>query len=76
MSLIPTRYPGSETSDDDQIIMARKTDWVEREGGLFVGLGQRMLATDEGEHAILEAGTIAFDNEIIEEQPSQEAGDG
>jgi type VI secretion system protein ImpE len=44
--LIPTRYPDSQNSEDSAILMARKTDWIERPGDLYLGLGQRMLATD------------------------------
>ncbi|MEA3277953.1 MAG: type VI secretion system accessory protein TagJ [Pseudomonadota bacterium] len=54
VALIPSRYPGSESSDDPRIQMARRTDWVEQGSGLFVGLGQRMLATDAGEYPLLQ----------------------
>jgi type VI secretion system protein ImpE len=55
---IPVRYPGSEASADGGIRMARKTDWVEREEETFLGLGQRMFATDQGEFPLLEIRTI------------------
>ena len=64
VSLIPTRYPGSESSSDPSIRMARKTDWQERKGGndgTSTGLGQRMFATDQGDHPILEVRSIEFD---------------
>lgn len=47
MGLIPTRYPGSELSDDDQIRLSRMTDWQEFGPGGYQGLGQRMLTTDD-----------------------------
>jgi type VI secretion system protein ImpE len=53
VALIPTRYPGSESSADASIRLARRTDWLERGAGLFVGVGQRMLATDQGEYPLL-----------------------
>lgn len=53
VALIPTRYPGSESSDDARIRLARLTAWQERGGGLFAGLGQRLLATDRGEYPLL-----------------------
>jgi len=53
VALIPTRYPGSEFSEDASIRLARRTDWLEPVSGLFVGLGQRMLATDQGEYPLL-----------------------
>jgi type VI secretion system protein ImpE len=54
MALIPTRYPGSETSEDGAIVLARKTIWEERGADTFLGLGQRVLATDFGELSILD----------------------
>jgi hypothetical protein len=50
VGLIPTRYPGSETSEDGAICLARKTVWQEVSPGVFHGLGQRLLATDKGEY--------------------------
>lgn len=54
VGLIPTRYAGSEASPDGALRLARRTEWSERAPDLFVGLGQRMLATDGGEHPLLE----------------------
>lgn len=53
IAMIPTRYPGSETSEDEQILMARKTEWREDGAERFLGLGQRVLVTDQGEHDLL-----------------------
>jgi type VI secretion system protein ImpE len=61
VALIPTRYPGSETSPDPAIRMARKTDWTSGQDGASKGLGQRMLATDQGDYPLLEVRSIAFD---------------
>jgi type VI secretion system protein ImpE len=58
VGLIPTRYPGSESSDDAQVRLARKTVWHEEAPDVFVGLGQRVLATDVGEHPIMDLRTI------------------
>jgi type VI secretion system protein ImpE len=55
---IPGRYPQTEKSPDGALRLARKTDWVEHEGGVCLGLGQRILATDGGEHPLLECSTI------------------
>lgn len=65
--LIPARYAGSESSPDSMIRLARRTAWTEKPGGLFLGLGQRMLATDGGEYSLLEVRRIALD------QPAPEA---
>jgi type VI secretion system protein ImpE len=60
VGLIPTRYAGSESSDDAQVRFARKTLWHEVSPDVFVGAGQRVLATDGGEHAIMDVRTIAL----------------
>lgn len=61
VGLIPTRYPGSESSDDDSIRMARKTEWVQRTPELFVGLGQRMFATNAGEYPLMDVRRIVLE---------------
>jgi type VI secretion system protein ImpE len=61
VALLPTRYPGSEASDDPAIFLARKTVWEERDPETFVGLGQRLWATDQGEFALLDGRDIALD---------------
>ena len=55
---IPCRYPGTETSADPQLRLARKTEWREQEGGWVLGSGQRILATDGDEYPLLECRTI------------------
>ncbi len=52
--LVPVRYPGTEAADRDDLRLARRTEWQEHPGETFLGVGQRMLATDGGEHALLE----------------------
>jgi type VI secretion system protein ImpE len=54
IGLIPTRYPGSERSDDGLILLARKTVWEEIAPDTHHGLGQRIMATDTGEIPLLE----------------------
>jgi type VI secretion system protein ImpE len=58
---VPARYPGTEASSDNQLRLARKTQWTECEAGYARGLGQRLFATDEGEHPLLECRTLDFD---------------
>jgi type VI secretion system protein ImpE len=55
---IPARYPGTENVPDGSLRLARKTEWSEREGGYSLGLGQRLLTTEAGDHALLECRTI------------------
>jgi type VI secretion system protein ImpE len=59
VGFIPTRYPGSELSTDNAIRLARKTDWIDAEG--TIGLGQRLLASDEAELPLLELRSVKFE---------------
>jgi len=61
VAFVPSRYPGSESSPDARIRLARLTDWVDQGGGLFTGLGQRMLTTDAGDYALLATRRIEID---------------
>jgi type VI secretion system protein ImpE len=61
VALLPARYPRSESHEDAAIRLGRRTEWVEREGGGLEGLGQRMLATDVGEHPLLEIREILLE---------------
>ncbi|MGW8392290.1 type VI secretion system accessory protein TagJ [Pseudoduganella sp. HUAS MS19] len=70
VGLIPTRYPGSESSGDSALLLGRKTDWRQVAPGNFQGLGQRMLATDAGELPLMDIRRIRID------APSAPAADG
>ena len=52
-ALLPARYPGSESDTDGLIRLGRKTEWHEVSSETFHGRGQRMLATDSDEYALL-----------------------
>jgi type VI secretion system protein ImpE len=69
VGMIPTRYPGSEASGDDAIRLARKTEWVEASADVYVGLGQRMFATDAGDHSLMD--TRRIDLETGEPVPGE-----
>ena len=60
LALIPTRYPGSEASDDGLIALARKTVWQEVAPDTHHGLGQRILTTDAGDTPLLEIRTLVI----------------
>lgn len=63
VALVPTRYPGSEKSEDGLINLARKTEWLPLPGeGRYAGLGQRMLASDLGDHDLMAVRDIVFEN--------------
>jgi type VI secretion system protein ImpE len=61
VGLIPTRYPGSETSADDALRLARKTEWLGGGPDVALGLGQRVFATDDAETPLLELRSVVFD---------------
>jgi type VI secretion system protein ImpE len=54
---IPTRYAGTEKSQENNLRLARRTEWVDQ-SGIHTGLGQRVLATDANEYPLLEIRTI------------------
>ncbi len=58
VGLVPTRYPASESSQDPQIRMARKTEWLETAPGFYVGQGQRMLVTNSGDYLLMDVRRI------------------
>ena len=55
---IPVRYPGTEESLEGSLQLARKTEWRQEPGETYLGLGQRVFATDANEHPLLECRTI------------------
>ncbi|MFY3382649.1 type VI secretion system accessory protein TagJ [Paracidovorax sp. MALMAid1276] len=58
--LAPARYP-AQAADDDGLRLGRRTEWAELDGDHVAGRGQKMLVTDQGDHAVLDVRTIAFD---------------
>lgn len=61
VGLIPTRYPGSENSEDAQIRLAHKTEWQDMGKEAYFGLGQRMLATDSADYPLIDIRDITLD---------------
>ena len=61
IGFIPGRYPGSERSDDSDVVLDRKTIWTDAQDELQIGFGQRMFATDAGEYPLLDIRLITFD---------------
>lgn len=57
---IPTRYAGTESKLDSTLRLAKKTEWEQKDADLHIGLGQRLLATNESEYPLLELRTIEF----------------
>lgn len=61
VGLIPTRYNGTVATGDDALLLARRTEWVANGPHGDAGIGQRMLASDAGEYALMDTRVIAFD---------------
>ncbi|GAC1409291.1 MAG: type VI secretion system accessory protein TagJ [Burkholderiaceae bacterium] len=61
VGLIPTRYPGSETSEDPLLALGRRTVWRELAPSVYHGLGQRVLATDTGDYPLMDIRKITID---------------
>lgn len=59
---IPVRYPGTESSVDGALQLARKTEFSEPIAGTYIGHGQRMWASDVADYPLFEAKTIEFDS--------------
>jgi type VI secretion system protein ImpE len=70
VGLIPTRYPGSETQADPAVRLARRTDWSELGEQCYVGVGQRMFATDAGEYPLMEVRDVIFETPTRAESPA------
>ena len=60
VALIPSRYPGSHAKSDPSLRLSRRTEWVDAGAGAYIGLGQRILATDAGEYPLLDIREIVF----------------
>lgn len=60
-ALIPTRYPGTTASDDSAAVLARATSWADAGADTFVGTGQRLLATDRSDIALMDVRSLVMD---------------
>ena len=80
VGMIPTRYPGSDSDADPLIRLCRKTDWQtvgDADSEAYLGLGQRMLATDSDEFALLDVRKIVLQVENdSQEEPTNAESDG
>jgi len=78
VGLVPTRYEGTVGQAGAELLLARRTEWIAHGAG-DAGVGQRMLASDNDEFALLDVRAIAFDNAPADDQAAglaQERADG
>ena len=60
-AMVPVRYPARPgAARDSLLLLARKTQWADQGSEVFFGEGQRLFATDKGDHAILDIRRILF----------------
>lgn len=59
VGFIPTRYPDAPKGTDD-IKLAKATEWVDLGSETFAGHGQRLLATDAGDLALMDLREMVF----------------
>lgn len=84
-ALIPTRYPATLLESDDALRLSNGTRWDEVGDGLFIGKGQRVLATDADEANLMDVRELVLDVEPVAapaetppegEAAAMEPGDG
>lgn len=63
-AMIPTRYPGSPKSDP-AMVLARATDWRDVGADTFVGVGQRLLTTEQGDFALMDLRSLQMDSHEV-----------
>jgi type VI secretion system protein ImpE len=60
VALVPTRYAGTVASGDSTAMLSRRTTWRDAGDETFVGIGQRVLTTDQGDTALMDARHLQF----------------
>ena len=71
-----SRYPGSDEVEDSAVKLGRKTEWLERGGDFAVPVGQRLLATNEGEYPMLEVRALTLGEPIVPKTDREGAAHG
>ena len=72
---LPSLYPGSHANADDQIRLARLTDWVVPEVGPVRGIGVRTYLADDRDVSLLEWRELVFEVEPPAAEPAEEDSD-
>jgi type VI secretion system protein ImpE len=72
---IPTRYPGTDRSDDPELLCGRKTVWKEIAEGVYCGAGQRLFfaSSPEAEYPLLELRELVVEHEQPEAASKRDA---
>ena len=67
VGFVPTRYPGTESVQDDLLRLARKTEWDEIHSGVYAGVGQRLLTTDKDDYSLLDIRSVSVQSADAED---------
>jgi type VI secretion system protein ImpE len=57
---VPTLYPGTSDSDNDQVRLGRMTDWKPASEDLYTANGQRLFLVDGEDKSLFEANAVEF----------------
>ncbi|WP_424985103.1 type VI secretion system accessory protein TagJ [Microbulbifer sp. S227A] len=71
-ALIPTRYAGTTDGDDAANMLARATTWSDAGDETFVGAGQRLFATDQGDVALMDVRSLVMEGAPTAADASQD----
>ncbi|MEL6478855.1 MAG: type VI secretion system accessory protein TagJ [Pseudomonadota bacterium] len=69
VALIPTRYAGTTTKGNDAQKLAHATDWLAEGESVTEGLGQRLLATDHDDYALMDIRELVIGDPPVIEAP-------
>lgn len=75
VALIPTRYPGTTAGQDGAARLARATTWADVGADTYVGTGQRLLTTDQGDIALMDIRILKMDGGATDDT-DEAIGDG
>ncbi len=73
VALIPTRYAETPEKGSDAAKLSRATDWIDAGEETFVGIGQRLIATDAEETALMDIRELVLN---VEPDAEEAAADG
>lgn len=62
VGLIPTRYPDTVLAQGDALALSRQTDWRETTPGVYIGLGQRLITTDNAEFPLMDLRSVVLES--------------
>lgn len=59
-AFIPVRYPGAATWSSDILKLSKKTEWETAAESFYLGMGQKVFMTNDGEFPLLDVRQIEF----------------